>query len=62
MTGDASMLTELQKQKIGKVILGDNDCGNILGIGKIDKNFTSSIENIDLVDSVTYNLLSISQH
>ena len=44
-----------------KVTFRDNGHGNILGIGKVGKNCTSSIENVYLVDSLKYNLLSISQ-
>jgi len=50
-----------KKQKFGKVTFGDNGCGHILGIDKIGKNFTSSIENIYLADGLKYNLFSISQ-
>jgi len=61
-TRDASIFTEFQKQKSGKVIFGDNGRGNILDIGKIVKNSTNSIENIYLVDGFKSNLLSSSQH
>ena len=40
---------------------GGNGCHNILGIGKVGKNPTSSIENVYLVDGLKYNLLSISK-
>ena len=40
---------------------GDNGRDNILGIGKIGKNFASSIKNVYLVDGLKYNWLNISQ-
>ena len=55
------MFTEFRKQKSGKMTFEDNSCSNILGIGKIGKNSTSSIESVYLVDSLKYNPLSISQ-
>ena len=38
---------------------GDNGRVTILGIGKVGKNSTSSIENVYLVDGLQYKLLSI---
>ena len=55
------MSTEFQKQKSGKVTFKNNGRGNMLSIGKIGKNPTSSIDNVYLIDGLKYNLLSISQ-
>ena len=55
------MFTTFQKLKTGKVTFGDNGHGNILGIGKIDKNLTSCINNVNLLNGLKYNLLSISE-
>jgi len=46
------MFIELRKQKSGKVTFEDKGHGNILGIGKIGKNSTSSIKNVYLVYSL----------
>ena len=61
MTEDTSMFTEFRKQKSGKLTFGDNDRGNILGIGKISKDSINASVNVYLVDGLKYNLLSISQ-
>jgi len=55
------MFIEFRKQKLGKVTFGDNGRSNILGIDKIGKDSTNSIDYVDLVDGLKYNLLSISQ-
>ena len=54
------MFTKFQKQQPSKVTFGDNGCRIILAIGKINKNLTSSIENIYFVDGLKYNLLSMT--
>ena len=61
MTEDASMFTKFWKKKSGKVAFGDNHQGNILGISKIGKDGINSIDNVDLVDGLKYNLLSSLQ-
>ena len=54
-------LTKVIIALILKVTFRDNGSGNILGIGKVGKNSTSSIENAYLVNGLKYNLLSILQ-
>ena len=55
------MFIAFQKLKTTKVTIGDNGHSNILGICKIDKNPTSFIDNVYLVNDFKYNLLSHSQ-
>jgi hypothetical protein len=43
------------------IIFGDNSKGNVLGYGKIDITTDHSISKVLRVDSLDYNLLSISQ-
>ena len=40
---------------------GGSDKGKIIGIGRIGKDQSNSIENMFLVDGLNYNLFSISQ-
>ena len=46
------MFTEFWKQTSGKVTFGNNGQGNILGIGKIGKDPTNSIDNVYLVNGL----------
>ena len=46
------MFTKSQKQKSDKATVGDNDWGNILGIGKMSKNSMDAIDTIYLVDGL----------
>ena len=61
MTGDALKFTKFVKQKLDKVTFEDNSRRNILGIDKICKNSTNSINNVYLVGNLKNNLSSISQ-
>ena len=40
---------------------GNGKSGTIMGIGKIGKSLSNSIEEVYLVDGVKHNLLSVSQ-
>ena len=44
----------------GNIVFGDNGKGEVLGLGKIISN-DHSISNVLLVNSLKYNLLSVSQ-
>nr|KYP33754.1 Retrovirus-related Pol polyprotein from transposon TNT 1-94 [Cajanus cajan] len=61
MTGDASKFIDFTPKRSGHVTYGDNNRGKILGIGKIGTNFSTSIENVLLVDGLKHSLLSVSQ-
>ena len=61
MTGDKSKFTHLSPKSSGFVTYGDNNKGKILGIGKVGKTSSTSIDNVLYVDGLKHNLLSISQ-
>ena len=63
MTGEKDMFTSFESsiEPIEKIVFGDNSKGEVLGIGKIAISNDHSITNVFLVDSLGYNLLSVSQ-
>jgi transposase InsO family protein len=61
MTGDASLVKEMEPMYEGYVTFGDKKKGRILGIGNVGKGSSTLVKNVLLVDSLKYNLLSISQ-
>ena len=52
------MLTETES---GQVTFGENSKGKIIGSGKVGKNLYSCIDDVMLVEGLSYNLLSIIQ-
>jgi hypothetical protein len=62
MTGE-KMVTSYVKNKDSQdtIIFGDGNQGKIKGLGKIAITTKHSISNVSLVESLGYNLLSISQ-
>jgi len=61
MSGNATLFTEIKKKEHGKVTFGDKSIGKIIGISKVGKDPSNSIDNVYLVDGLKFNLLSISQ-
>ena len=63
MTGEANMFTQLSKSESihENIIFGDNAKGKVLGLGKVAISNDLSISNVLLVNSLNYNLLSVSQ-
>ena len=59
MTGDKDKFVDI-KPKGGNVTFGDNNKASIIGIGKIGKENSPTIDNVLLVKGLKYNLLSIS--
>ena len=63
MTGDEEMFRELAEndgpQKY--VTFGDNSKGKVVGLGKVAISHDSSIQNVMLVESLGYKLLSVSR-
>jgi hypothetical protein len=57
------MFTSFEKNECESdcIIFGDNSQGQVLGIGKIAITTEHSISKVFLVESLDYNLLSISQ-
>jgi hypothetical protein len=63
MTGEKRMFSSYEKNKDPQraITLWDGNQGLIKGLGKIAISPDHSISNVFLVDSLDYNLLSISQ-
>jgi len=62
MTGEKNMFTSFQPNQNSseRIVFGDNGKKEILGLGKIVISNENSISNVLLVDSLGYNLLSVS--
>jgi hypothetical protein len=63
MTGEKKMFTSYVKNKDSQdtIIFGDGNHGKVKGLGKIAITTEHSISNVFLVESLGYNLLSVSQ-
>jgi hypothetical protein len=63
MTGEKRMFSSYEKNEDPQrmITFGDGNQGLVKGLGKIDISPYHSISNIFLVDSLDYNLLSVSQ-
>src|SRR5688572_23698390 len=63
MTGEKKMFTSYVKNKDPQdsIIFGDGNQGKVKGLGKIAISNEHSISNVFLVESLGYNLLSVSQ-
>ncbi|GJS90064.1 retrovirus-related pol polyprotein from transposon TNT 1-94 [Tanacetum coccineum] len=60
MTGNRRLFSTYQAYNGGNVIFGSNLCGNIIGKGTISHD-SLIIENVEHVDNLKFNLLSIGQ-
>ena len=63
MTRGKDVFTSFQSShdQSGNIVFGDKGNGEVLGLGKIAISNDNSISNVLLVNSLRYNLLSISQ-
>ena len=63
MTGEKNLFTSIEYDNIPKetIVFGDNSKGEVIGLGKIALTHDNSITNVYLVETVGYNLLSVSQ-
>ena len=63
MTGDKDMFCELAENDSPRkyVTFGDNSKDKVVGLGKVAISHDSSIQNVMLVESLGYNLLSVSR-
>ena len=61
MTGDKLSFLSLTTFDGGKVAFGNGKYGTIVGVRKIGKSLSYSIDNVYLVDGLQHNLLSVSQ-
>jgi hypothetical protein len=63
MTGEKKIFTSYVKNKDSQdtIIFGDGNQGKVKGLGKVAITSEHSISNVFLVESLGYNLLSVSQ-
>ena len=61
MTRVKSNFLSLTATQGGSAAFGNGKSGTIVGIGKIGESLSHSIDGVYLVDSLRYNLLSVSQ-
>ena len=63
MTGEKNLFTSIEYDNIPKetIVFQDNSKGEVIGLGKIALAHDNSITNVYLVETVGYNLLSVSQ-
>ena len=64
MTGDARMFNSINSNGndgYDSITVGDNGKGNVKGLGKIAISNDMSISNVLLVESLNFNLLSMTQ-
>ncbi|XP_070026701.1 intracellular protein transport protein USO1-like [Nicotiana sylvestris] len=61
MTGNKDQFLSLEDLKGGNVIFGNGKKGGIIGVGKVGKTDSHSIENVYLIDGLKYSLISVSQ-
>jgi hypothetical protein len=62
MTGEKDMFNSLQlTQEAQGIVFGDSGKSEVIGIGNISITDHQSLSNVLLVDSLSYNLLSVSQ-
>jgi hypothetical protein len=63
MTGEKDMFTSFEENECSSdtIMFDDNSEGRVLGYGKIAITIDHSISKVLLVDSLDYNLLSVSQ-
>jgi len=63
MTGEKNLFTSIEYDNIPKeiIVFGDNSKGEVIGLGKIALAHDNSITNVYLVETLGYNLLSVSQ-
>jgi hypothetical protein len=63
MTGERSMFSSYSPttDASDNIIFGDNSKGDVIGLGKVAITLEHSISDVLHVDSLSYNLLSVSQ-
>ena len=62
MTGESGMFSSYSPMTHSNknIVLGDNLKGDVIGLGKVAITLEHAITNVLHVDSLSYNLLSIS--
>ena len=62
MTGERSMFStlEMNESSSENIVFGDDSKGKVIGLGKVAISNDHSLSNVLLVESLNYNLLSVS--
>src|SRR3954468_12099158 len=63
MTGDKELFTKIKPHQSSQrhITFGDNNKGKVIGLGKVAISKDKHIEKVMLVQSLGYNLMSISK-
>jgi len=63
MNREKKLFTSIQYDNYPKetIVFGDNSKGEVIGLGKIALTHDNAITNVFLVETLGYNLLSVSQ-
>ena len=61
MSGKVSLFSEIKERCNGSITLGDKGKCKILGVSKVGKNPSKTIDNVYLVEGLKFNLLSVTQ-
>ena len=61
ISGKVSLFSEIKERCNGSITLSDKGKCKILGVGKVGKNPSKTIDNVYLVEGLKFNLLRVSQ-
>lgn len=61
MTGDTTNFLSLKEHQGGGASFGGEKKGSVLEVGRIGRSNVNSIGNVDYVEGLKYNILSITQ-
>ena len=61
MNGNKRIMSSLQHLQGGNIFFGDKSTGTIIGVRTVNINDHVKVSNVNLVSSLGFNLLSISQ-
>ena len=61
MTQNVSLFIEIKMKNGWKITFWDKGKGKIIGQGKIGKNSSISLDYVNLIEGLEFNLLSVSQ-
>ena len=62
MSGKISLFSEIKERCNGSITLCDKGKCQILGVGKVGKKPSKTIDNVYLVKDLKFNLLSVSNY
>ena len=61
MSVKVSLFSKIKESCNDSITLGDKGKCKILGVGKVGKNPSKTIDNVYLVEGLKFNLLTVSQ-